>query len=65
MTMNARIAVALLLGEGASPWSTIQVGAYIHDLVYAGGSWRFVMHGPDGRDSPKEGVFLEVTPPGA
>jgi uncharacterized protein YndB with AHSA1/START domain len=29
----------------------------------AGGAWRFVMHGPDGRDYPNESVFLEVTPP--
>jgi uncharacterized protein YndB with AHSA1/START domain len=28
-----------------------------------GGSWRFVMHGPDGKDYPNENVFLEVATP--
>lgn len=28
----------------------------------AGGSWRFVMHGPDGVDYPNESVFVEVLP---
>lgn len=28
----------------------------------AGGSWRFVMHGPDGTDYPNESVFVEVLP---
>lgn len=27
------------------------------------GRWRFVMHGPDGRDYKNESVFLEVTEP--
>lgn len=25
------------------------------------GQWRFIMHGPDGRDYPNESVFLEVS----
>ncbi|MGH8046216.1 MAG: SRPBCC family protein [Chthoniobacterales bacterium] len=29
----------------------------------AGGAWRFVMHGPDGRDYPNESVFVEVVEP--
>jgi uncharacterized protein YndB with AHSA1/START domain len=29
----------------------------------AGGKWRFVMHGPDGKDYPNESVFVDVTPP--
>ncbi len=28
-----------------------------------GGSWRFVMHGPDGKDYPNEITFLDVVPP--
>ena len=31
--------------------------------VTPGGAWRFVMHGPDGRDYPAEMVFAEVSPP--
>lgn len=27
-----------------------------------GGKWKFVMHGPDGRDYPNESVFAEVEP---
>jgi uncharacterized protein YndB with AHSA1/START domain len=29
-----------------------------------GGAWRFVMHGPDGRDYDNESVFVEVVKPG-
>jgi uncharacterized protein YndB with AHSA1/START domain len=29
----------------------------------AGGSWRFVMHGPDGADYPNENVFVEIESP--
>lgn len=28
----------------------------------AGGSWLFVMHGPDGVDYPNESMFLEIVP---
>lgn len=28
-----------------------------------GGTWRFVMHGPDGTDYPNEHVFRELAPP--
>jgi uncharacterized protein YndB with AHSA1/START domain len=28
-----------------------------------GGTWRFVMHGPDGTDTPNTVVFRELTPP--
>lgn len=28
-----------------------------------GGVWRFVMHGPDGKDYPNESVFREVSAP--
>jgi uncharacterized protein YndB with AHSA1/START domain len=31
--------------------------------VRAGGTWRFVMHGPDGRDYANLVTFIEVTPP--
>ncbi|HEX6192536.1 MAG TPA: SRPBCC family protein [Chitinophagaceae bacterium] len=29
----------------------------------AGGSWRFTMHGPDGRDYPNKIIFLEIVKP--
>jgi uncharacterized protein YndB with AHSA1/START domain len=28
-----------------------------------GGTWRFVMHGPDGTDYPNESVFLDIAAP--
>lgn len=28
-----------------------------------GGHWRFVMHGPDGRDYPNHSIFREIAPP--
>lgn len=28
-----------------------------------GGAWRFMMHGPDGRDYQNESVFVEIAPP--
>jgi uncharacterized protein YndB with AHSA1/START domain len=28
-----------------------------------GGRWRFVMHGPDGKDYPNESVFVEIVKP--
>ena len=31
--------------------------------VKPGGLWRFMMHGPDGRDYPNKIIFLEVDPP--
>src|SRR5512146_2810578 len=36
----------------------------IHEMdVRPGGVWRFVMHGPDGRDYQNKIVYVEVTPP--
>lgn len=36
----------------------------IHEMdVRPGGVWRFVMHGPDGRDYQNRIVYVEVTPP--
>jgi uncharacterized protein YndB with AHSA1/START domain/dihydrofolate reductase len=36
----------------------------IHEMdVRPGGHWRFVMHGPDGRDYQNHSVFAEVKPP--
>src|SRR4029079_14469291 len=29
----------------------------------AGGSWKHVMHGPDGRNYPNDKVYLEIVPP--
>lgn len=31
--------------------------------VKPGGSWRFMMHGPDGRDYPNKIIFIEVVKP--
>ncbi|MBS1511344.1 MAG: SRPBCC family protein [Bacteroidetes bacterium] len=31
--------------------------------VSKGGSWRFMMHGPDGRDYPNKIIFLEIDAP--
>src|SRR5437899_724194 len=28
-----------------------------------GGAWKFVMHGPDGKNYPNHSVFAEITPP--
>ena len=36
----------------------------IHEMeVKPGGVWRFIMHGPDGRDYPNKIVFIEVVKP--
>ncbi|MFI5220121.1 MAG: SRPBCC family protein [Bacteroidia bacterium] len=36
----------------------------IHEMnVKPGGVWRFMMHGPDGRDYPNKIVFIEVVKP--
>lgn len=35
----------------------------IHEMqVVPGGVWRFIMHGPDGRDYPNRVLFREVVP---
>lgn len=34
-----------------------------HMEVRAGGEWRFVMHGPDGRDYRNRIIYQEVVPP--
>lgn len=31
--------------------------------VKEGGSWKFIMHGPDGRDYPNKIIFIEVVKP--
>jgi len=35
-----------------------------HMEVRAGGRWRYVMHGPDGRQYRNQVTYIEVTPPG-
>jgi uncharacterized protein YndB with AHSA1/START domain len=36
----------------------------IHEMdVRPGGVWRFVMHGPDGRDYPNKSVYVEIVKP--
>jgi uncharacterized protein YndB with AHSA1/START domain len=36
----------------------------IHEMdVRAGGVWRFIMHGPDGRDYPNKIVYVEILKP--
>jgi uncharacterized protein YndB with AHSA1/START domain len=35
-----------------------------HEMEFRpGGSWRFVMHGPDGRDYQNENVYVEIAEP--
>ena len=35
-----------------------------HEMQFKpGGSWRFVMHGPDGRDYKSENVYVEIAEP--
>jgi uncharacterized protein YndB with AHSA1/START domain len=36
---------------------------FIETDIRVGGSWRFIMHGPDGTDYPNLVRFTEITPP--
>lgn len=45
-------------------WGPNGFGSTFHEFdLRPGGAWRFVMHGPDGKDYPNENVFREVAPP--
>lgn len=45
-------------------WGPDGFSSTIHEFeLRAGGHWRFVMHGPDGKDYPNESVFREVIAP--
>jgi len=44
---------------GPRGWSLV-----VCDVDYrVGGSWRFVLRGPDGKEMGMRGVYLEITPP--
>ncbi|NMG74402.1 SRPBCC family protein [Aromatoleum diolicum] len=45
-------------------WGPNGFSSTFHEFDFrAGGTWRFVMHGPDGTDYPNESVFMEVLAP--
>ena len=45
-------------------WGPVGFSTTTHEInVKPGGVWRFMMHGPDGRDYPNKIVFIEVVKP--
>lgn len=45
-------------------WGPIGFTTTIHEMdVRPGGIWRFIMHGPDGRDYPNKIVYIEIVKP--
>jgi uncharacterized protein YndB with AHSA1/START domain len=45
-------------------WGPIGFSVTTHEMsLQPGGVWRFMMHGPDGRDYPNKIVFIEVKKP--
>jgi uncharacterized protein YndB with AHSA1/START domain len=45
-------------------WGPTGFSSTFHEFdLRPGGAWRFVMHGPDGRNYRNESVFVEVAPP--
>ncbi|MGE5108399.1 MAG: SRPBCC family protein [Sphingobacteriales bacterium] len=45
-------------------WGPIGFSTTTHEInVTAGGIWRFMMHGPDGRNYPNKIIFIEVVKP--
>jgi len=45
-------------------WGPKGFSSTFHEFdLRPGGAWRFVMHGPDGKDYPNESVFAEVLVP--
>ena len=45
-------------------WGPVGFSTTIHEMsIKPGGVWRFIMHGPDGRDYPNKIVFIEVVKP--
>ncbi len=52
-------------GQIASWWGPRGFTTTISEMdARPGGVWRFVMHGPDGRDYPNLVVYVEVSEPG-
>jgi len=48
----------------ANWWGPVGFSTTTHEMnVKPGGVWRFMMHGPDGRDYPNKIVFIEVVKP--
>lgn len=48
----------------ANWWGPVGFTTTTHEMnVKPGGVWRFMMHGPDGRDYPNKIVFIEVVRP--
>ena len=48
----------------ANWWGPVGFTTTTHEMnVKPGGVWRFMMHGPDGRDYPNKIVFIEVVKP--
>ena len=45
-------------------WGPRGFSVTTHEMdVRAGGTWRFIMHGPEGRDYPNKIIYLEVAKP--
>ncbi|HEU5163936.1 MAG TPA: SRPBCC family protein [Chitinophagaceae bacterium] len=45
-------------------WGPVGFSTTTHEMsIKPGGVWRFIMHGPDGRDYPNKIVFIEVVKP--
>lgn len=45
-------------------WGPNGFSITLHEMdVRPGGDWRFIMHGPDGRDYDNHNVYVEVVPP--
>ncbi len=45
-------------------WGPRRFTTEVHEMdVRPGGVWRYSMHGPDGRDYPFDGVYVEVVEP--
>ena len=48
----------------ANWWGPVGFTTTTHEMnIQPGGVWRFMMHGPDGRDYPNKIVFIEVVKP--
>ena len=45
-------------------WGPAGFSSTFHEFDFRpGGSWRFILHGPDGANYPNESVFVEVVKP--
>ncbi|MDM0115094.1 SRPBCC family protein [Variovorax sp. J22R133] len=44
-------------------WGPKGFSSTFHEFdLRAGGAWRFILHGPDGKNYPNESIFKEVVP---